>query len=546
MVFVKKGFGTLIDQLGILKYLDMKKREIDKEGNTEIKYSRGERFRSALEELGPTFIKLGQIISTRPDLLPQDIICELEKLHDAVPPFSFEEVKSRIENELGEKLENIFISFDEKPLAAASIGQVHLAKLKEEQSVVVKVQRPGIERKIEQDIRILKDLAWFIDHHTKYGKLYDFTKMIKEFEYTLKNELDFKVEGENAEIFKKNFLTDKQIVIPSIYWSYSTRGILTMEYIDGISLNDMETLKKEKIDFELIARKIAKSILEQILEDGFFHADPHPGNVMILPNNRIVFLDFGMIGKLKEQRKVQFLKILLGIAFRNSKLIVKAIISLDAMTKRSDIKKLEKEIDKLIDHHIDLSLKDIKLGEIFSEIFNLAFKYSIKIPSEFTMLVKTLATTEGIIERLAPELSIIEIAKPIAKKLMFKIFSAEKITKDIIEGALDYSELIKDFPSVMNNFLKKMEDEEFTFSFEIKNIDKILKHFDKISNKISFSIALLALSLIIAGLIIGFGIAANSATELYMFNLSVLKYGLIIAVLMALWLIFSIFKTGRF
>lgn len=545
-VFIKYGFGTLIEQLGILRYLNIKRKVIRSEEKKVIKRTRGERFRLALEELGPTFIKLGQILSTRQDILPQDIIHELEKLRDAVPPFSFEEVKLRIENELGENLESIFMYFNEEPLAAASIGQVHLAKLKDGQYVVVKVQRPGIEKKIEQDMNILKDLAWFIDNHTKYGKLYDFSEMVKEFEKTLKNELDYRIEGENTEKIKDNLSKDKNIVIPSIYWRYSSKRVLTIEYIKGISLNNFEALKKENIDCKLIARNIARSIAEQILRDGFFHGDPHPGNIMVLPDNRIVFLDFGMVGKLNEERKIQFSKMLMGIVLKNSKLIVQALISLDTIAKRLNLKKLEKEIDKLRDKYLEMPLNEIKLGEVFNEIFDLAFKYSIKIPSEFTMLAKTLATMEGVVERLDPELNVLEVAKPIAKRLLFNMFSVKKITWDIIEGALDYGRLIKEFPYLMLDFLKKMEEEDFSFYLEFKSVDKILNRFDRIANKISFSIALLALSFIITGLIIGSGLAANVGTEVYFFNLSILKFGLIIAVLMILWLIFSIIKTGRF
>jgi len=470
----------------------------------------------------------------------------LEKLQDAVPAFSFEEVKSQIEIELDERLENLFMDFNEQSLAAASIAQVHSAKLKTGQRVVVKVQRPGIERNIELDLKILEDLAWFVDNHTKYGKLYDFSGMVKEFEKTLKSELDFRIEGENAETFKENFSKDKNIVIPSIYWLYTTRRVLTMEYINGIRLNDLRVLEKEGIDRKLIARNLAKFILKQILSDGFFHGDPHPGNIVVLPGNKIVFLDFGMVGKLNKERKNQFLKMLMGIVFKNSKFIVQSLIDLNVMARRSDIKKLEKDIDILRDKYLEIPVSEIKVGEVFNEIFGLAFYYNIKIPNEFTMLAKTLVTSEGLVEKLDPGLNILEIAEPIAKKHMFNIISIEKMERKILEGALDYGKLIKDFPSLMLNFLRKMEDEDFTMYFEFKSVDKILKYSDRIANRVSFSIVLLALSFIISGLIIGSGMAANMGTEVYFFNLSILKFGLFIAVLMILWLIFSIFRSGRF
>lgn len=544
-VFVKHGFGTLLDQLGILKYLKIKKKSVNKD-DREKQLSIGERLRLVLEELGPTFIKLGQIMSTRSDLLSENIITELEKLHDSAPPFPFEDAKACIEYELGEKLEAIFIDFNEKPLGVASIGQAHLAKLKDGQQVVVKVQRPSIEKKIEEDINILKDLAWFMDTHTKYGKLYEFSTMVKEFQSILRDELDYRIEGENAELFKVNLSKDKQIIIPSVYWDYTTRCVLTSEYMDGISLSKIEELERENIDREAIAKAISKSIFEQILKDGFYHGDPHPGNIMVLSHTKIVFLDFGMVGKLKEERRKQFLKILLGVTFRNSRLIVEAIMGLDAMTKRSDIKRLQYEIDSLRDEYIELPLNEIKLAEIFNKIFNLALEYKIKIPNEFTMLVKALATMEGVVEKLSPELNILEIAQPIAKKLMFKVFSPKTIKNDIAEAVFDYGNIIKDIPDFFLNFLRKMEDDDYVWSFKLRGSNEILKRFDKITNKISFSIALLSLSIIMAGLIIGFGMAARVGSQAYIFNLSILKLGLVAAVLMYLWLIFSIFKTGRF
>jgi len=546
MVFAKYGFGALIDQLGILKYLNIKRKVIVNKEKEWAGYSLGERFRLALEELGPTFIKFGQILSTRPDILSENIINELEKLHDGAPAFSFEEVKLCVERELSEKLEDIFKDFNKEPLAAASIGQVHLAKLKDGKSVVVKIQRPGIESKIEKDIMILKDLSWFINNHTKYGRLYDFSRMVKEFENILRDELNFRIEAENTEAFKENLVKDKRIVIPTIYWNYTTRYILTSEYIDGISLSNFEALEKANINQKRIARIITESILEQILRDGFYHGDPHPGNIKVLSDSKIAFLDFGMVGSLREERKRQFIKVLLGIAFGNSKLIVQAIMDLGAMTKQSDAKKLEFEIDNLREEYIELPLNKIKLAEIFNKIFQLSFKYNIRIPHEFTMLVKTLATMEGIIERLDPELNILEIAQPIAKKLVFKLFSTETIKNYMKEGIFAYGNLIKEFPDCILNFFRKMEDEDYTLNFKLKSTNEILKRFDKITNKISFSIVLLSLSIIIAGFIIGFGMAATVETEAYIFNLSIFKFGLIAAVLMYLWLIFSIFRTGRF
>lgn len=546
-VFAGHGFGAFIDQLGLLRYLKIKKRIIKTETENEyVKLSIGERLRLALEELGPTFIKLGQVISTRPDLFSKEIINELEKLQYAVQPLSFTDIRPVIENEFDDKLENIYSEFTEKPLAAASIAQVHLARLNSGKQVVVKVQRPGIERLIDLDLKILKDLAFFIDNHTQYGKLYDFSKMVKEFENTLKNELNFRVEGENAETFRRNFSKDKDILVPSISWIHTTRRVLTMEYIDGIRLSDFEALEKAGIDHKLIARKLAASIFNQILRDGFFHGDPHPGNIMVLPDNTIVFLDLGMVGKLSEERKLQFLRILIGIASQNSKLIVEALMELNALTARVNTNKLEKEFDAIRNNYFAHELNKIKIGELLNEIFRIAFSYKIMLPSEFTILAKSLITMEGLVEKLDPQLSVLEIAEPIAKKLTFAALSPEYFAKIIFRGITDYSGLIKKLPDFILSLIKKIEDEDFTFNFKIQDIEKIMRRIDRISHRISFSIILLAVSIIIAGIIIGSGMSAHTGAEVYQLNIVLLKIGLVVAAIITIGLIISVFRSGNF
>lgn len=545
-VFVKHGFGALIEQLGLFNYLNIKRLRKKDSKVIKEKLSIGERLRLSLEELGPTFIKLGQILSTRSDIFPPDVIAELEKLQDAAPPIPFENVKSVIESEFDDKLENIFKEFNETPLAAASIAQVHLARLNSGKKVVVKVQRPGIERSIDLDLRILEDLAYFVDHHTKYGRLYDFTKMVQEFKNILKNELDFRCEGKNAEVFKKNFSKDRGVKVPNISWIHTTRRVLTMEYIDGIRLNDFTALDNAGLDRKLIARNLAESMLKQILRDGFFHGDPHPGNIMVLPDSTIVFLDLGMVGKLNEERKIQFLKMLMGIVFKNSRLITQAIIDLDAMRHCVNIRKLEKEIDILRDKYITMPLNEIKVGEVLNEIFHLAFSYNIMIPREFTMLAKSLVTLEGVVGKLDPELSVIEVAEPIARKLMYKIFSPEKLGKEFLSEVVDYGNLIREFPVFMLNFLKEMEDNEFAMQFRLKDIEHIEKCINGIFNRVSFSIVLLAVSIIIAGIIVGSGMSAHTSVEVYFLNLTVLRIGLVIAAIIIIGLIISVFRSNRF
>ncbi|MBE3592971.1 MAG: 2-polyprenylphenol 6-hydroxylase [Thermoanaerobacter sp.] len=545
-VFIKYGFGAIIDNIGILKHINVR-RKILKQTNDEniAKLSRGERLRLALEELGPTFIKMGQILSTRSDILPKDIIKELEKLQDKAPAFSFDEVKSVIQNEFGENLEEAYAEFEPTPLAAASIAQVHKALLWSGKTVVVKVQRPGIEKIIAQDMRILEDIAKFVDNHTKYGKIYNFTKMVEDFKKRLEEELDFRIEGGNAEKFKKNFLKDKKVKIPSIIWTHTTRRVLTMEYIDGIPLNDFNAIDEAGLDRGTIARNLAKSVLNQILRDGFFHGDPHPGNIMVLEDGTIAFLDFGMVGSLSSERKRQFSKMLLGIVYKNSRMIVESVIDLNAMTLNVNMKKLEKDINNLRDRYVEIPLEKLKVGEVLNGIFDLVFSYNIVIPNEFNMLAKSLITLEGIVEKLDPKISVLEVAKPIAKQLIPRMFSTQHMKEEIINATMDYGRLIKELPSFLLNFLRKTEEENYAVELKIRDFENLEKRVDKVFNRLSTSIILLALSIVIAGILIGSGMSANAGAEMYKLNEIILKIGLAIAFVIVLGLAISIFRSGR-
>lgn len=545
-VFSKHGFGLLLDQLGIFSHLKLKKSICNSKIEPDSsKLSKGERLRLCLEELGPTFVKLGQILSTRADVFPIEVVEELKKLQDSVPPFSFLEVKAVIEEDLGDQLKNIYKEFDEKPIAAASISQVHRARMNSGKPVAVKVQRPGIEQTIHEDLNILKDLAHFIDHHTQYGSLYDCSGMVMDFENVIQNELDFTKEAENADIFKKNFTKDEGVTVPGVKWIYTTKRVLTMEYIEGIRIDDCKTLEASGIDTWQLANRLATSVSNQILRDGFFHADPHPGNIQVLPEGTLVFLDLGMVGCLNETRKRMISDFFVGVASRDSTMVVKSIIDMETMPKRSNIKKFEKDVDKIIEKYLTMPMNEIKVEELLYEIFSIAFLNHIKIPREFVLLGKTLGTLQGLLQRLAPDLNALMVAKPIAKKLVARSLSAEEIGRDIKRSLWNYKELLKEFPSALLNFLGKLEEDDFSVQFEIKDIHNIQKRFERVFNRISFSVVLLAVSIIIAGIIIGSGLSANAGSEMYLLNLTVLKTGLVLAGIIIVGLVVSMFKSRR-
>lgn len=539
-VFMKHGFGALLDQLGILKYLKLPRRPAP--ADTE-RLTLGERFRRSLEELGPAFIKLGQLLSVKPGLLPAEVALELEKLRDAVPAIDFAEVRTVIEGEFGMELVRLFPEFSREPLAAASIAQVHSARLPGGERVVVKVQRPGIERIIDQDLRILEDLAGFMDRRTKYGKLYEFGPMVAEFEALLRNELDFRIEAQNAAVFRKNLAHDPTVCVPAIYWSHSSRRVLTMEFIDGLSLSDPAALAGAGLDCRLLARRLAHSLLYQILRDGFFHADPHPGNLMALPGDRIALLDLGMVGRLSEERRDEFVQVLAGLTFGNDRLVVQALIDLDLPRDQPlNLRRLEREVGRIREKYLSLAVNRIKVGEALRELFGLAYQFRLGIPQDFAILGKTLITLEGLVERMDPDLSILEIAEPITRRLLLGNLSPTRLRRRALGELLNVGLLARRLPGFLTNLLIKLEERDYMIQFRLAGGEEWLDRLTRVANRITFSIIVLAVSIIIAGVIIGSGIGGIVA-ELNQVN--ALKIETALAVLVIVALIVYLMKTGR-
>lgn len=545
-ILIRNGFGVLLDQLGILKYLRIRHRRDAADLEQESRYSIGERLRRSCEDLGPTFIKIGQILSTRPDVLSPEIASELQKLQDAVNPFPFAQVKQMIETSFGEKLEDVFPQFDEKPLAAASLSQVHSARLPTNQLVVVKVQRPGIDESIKVDLEILQDLVDFVDNHTRYGELYDLKGMVEELERTLTGELDFRKEGENADRFREIFTDHPGIKVPQIRWIYTTDRVLTMSRAHGMRIDQIEQLKKSGIDCSELGVRLARSVMRQIMEDGFFHADPHPGNMLVHDDGTITLLDLGMVGRLSQSRKKILSSVFIGIAAQDAHQVVRAFVDLNTMKQRVNLHRFESDVDKLLDQYLSLPLNEIQVGELLAKMFQLAYAYHIRIPSEFTLIAKVLITLQSILEQLDPDLNILVIMKPLASKLMHETFSLEDMAREGKRAVSDYGRLLKIMPSFLVNLFHKLEDDAYNMQIDIKDINKVQKHLDEISNRISFSIILLSLSIIIAGIIVGSSLNVSVAPALYTINIIILRVGLIIAGLILIGLLVSMIRSRRF
>ncbi len=548
-VLARNGFAVMLEQAGLFSYLKLRKKSVmaqsaEKAGNARLTV--GERLRMSCEELGPTFIKIGQIISTRPDIVSPEVAQELSKLQEAVNPFPFDEVKDVIEMSFSEPLEAIFSDFRQRPLAAASLSQVHQATLPTGKQVVVKVQRPGISESIEIDLDILSDLVHFIENRTKYGDLYDFSGMLSELDRTIHQELDFRKEGENADIFKRLFSKQPMVDVPLVHWIYTTDKVLTMSYVTGYRISQTAEMKNAGIDLTELGKRLASCISEQIFIQGFFHADPHPGNLIIQDDGSLVFLDLGMVGRLNENKRKILADMFVGIATQDAHQVVQAFLDMNTMRQRVNLRHFEADIERLLEQYMSLPVNEIKVGELLAEIFQLAFTYKIRLPAAFTLISKVLITLQGLLEKLDPDLNLLTLMKPVASRLMKERLSFDEIGRQVQRTGSDYYRLLRLLPTFFVNFFHKLEDDEYRIEFELKDIDKVQKHLDSIFNRISFSLILLGVSIIVAGIIIGTSMTAGAGPEMSRLNVLILRGGLVIAVAILLFLIISMIRSKKF
>ncbi len=540
IVLVKHGFGDMISHIHLPKHIDLGKKLLRRQADVKIKtYTRWERVRLALEELGPTFVKAGQIMSNRPDLLPKELIVELEKLQDLVPPFSTAEARRMIEEGLGAAISSLFKEFTDIPIASASIAQVHKAVLLSGEQVVIKVQRPGIKKVIDIDVGIMLNLATLMEEYLYGMKIINPVGIIREFERTIREEIDFTIEAKHVNRFSRNFKADPTIYVPKVYRDLTTRKILTMELIDGIKVSNVEALIAEGNDPEIIANRGTDLVLKQVFEQGFFHADPHAGNIMVLDNNIICFIDFGMMGSLLPSHRECLGDITVGIVNRDVKRIIRATLQLSGSRYIENSDRFEYEVSELVDEYYDLPLKDINVGGLLTSLFELVVAHKVKLPPDIYLLIKALITIEGVGSSIYPTFDMMSRIKPFASKLLKDRLSARRVAKDAYLSISEFALLARDLPTEIREIIEQIKLGEVKIEFEHKGLEPVLAKGDQVSNRIAYAIVL-------AALIVGSALIVMSKTPPMWRGIPLIGViGFAGAGVMGFWLLISILHHGK-
>ncbi len=539
-VLFKYGFGDFLELLKLDQYVEAGLQLISKKQPVHFeKLTHPQGLRMALEELGPTYIKLGQILSTRPDLIPVEFLRELAKLQDKVPPFPAQDARSIIESELGSTVEDLFADFNDVPLASASIGQVHRATLRTHQKIAVKVQRPGIQKTVEADLEIMLHLATLMEKNIEELAFHRPVNIVNEFARTLEKELDYQLEAANSKRAAFNFASDPDVSIPSIYDDFSTTRVLTTAFVDGIKVSDIERLKASGLDCKLITERGADILLRMIFEHGFFQADPHPGNLFVLPGNVICLIDFGMVGAVDRGSREIFVDLLDGLLKKDAQRVAQVMLQLTDWEEEPQTRIFELDVADFMARHLYKPLKDISIGGLLHNLLELASRHRLRIPPNIFLMMKSLTTVEGVARMLDPEFDIFTTAGPFIRRVIAGRFSPHRLSGDLYRFAADLIKFTQQFPQDLLEISRLIRQQRFYLKTENQGLDRTLATHDQISNRIAFSI-------IIAALIIGSALIVISEIPPLFYGISLIGIiGFTAAAVMGIWLLVAILRKGR-
>jgi ubiquinone biosynthesis protein len=539
-VLGRHGFGAILTQLGLDERLNMPRRWLRRETEDFERVPPAVRLRLALEELGPTFIKLGQIASTRPELLPPSVLNELSNLQDNVPPADWEDILPLIEAELGRPLQEVFVAFDPTPMASASLAQVYPAMLADGTHVVVKVQRPDVERVVETDLNIFTDIARLVRERVPGIVPFDPVEMAEEFAIALREELDYRREGRNADRFRENFENEDHIRVPAVYWEYTTRRLMVQERIRGIKIDDLTALDAAGLDRERIAMHASRLVIKEVMEDGFFHADPHPGNLLILPGEVIGLLDFGTVGYLDERDKGNLIRLYIAIIRFDAAAAVDQLVRMGIAEPDVDEIGLERDLRRLLRRYKGLPLKDISAAELLNEIQPVIYEYRLRVPSDYWLLIKTLVIMEGVGKRIAPEFDVFAVSAPYVRRFLIQLALPTSWGPEALRGLGSWAAFVGDLPGQTSRLMSRVERGRLEVQIKDPATESLVRQINHVANRVIQAILL-------GSLTVGLALLMPSLDLEWPWGLLTWAaiLGFAAVVVLALWLLWSIWRSGR-
>jgi ubiquinone biosynthesis protein len=538
-VLVRHGFGALVAQLGLDQALDLRQRLAPPPEQPVTRKTAAVHLREAITELGPTYIKFGQIASTRPDMLPPEFINELAGLQDQVPPAPWVEIQAVIEAELGRPLAQLFLVVDPTPIASASLGQVYAALLPDRTEVIVKVQRPNIEQTIETDLAILTDLARLAQERLPGAAAMDPVGIVREFAESLRNELDYRSEARNADRLRANFAKENYLRVPKVYWEYTTRHIEVQERMRGIKINDYPALVAAGYDRDRLAMNAAKALIKQVMVDGFFHADPHPGNLLILPGEVICLIDFGSVGSLDQTDRSYLVRLWIAVIRLDAEVAADQLLRMGIAGPQTDQVGLTRDLRRMLRKYAGLPLKEIVASEVLNAVQPLIYEYRLNVPTDYWLLIKTLVTMEGVGKALAPGFDVFAASGPYVQRFVLQMALPQSWAPGLVRQATGWLTFVSLFPRQATRVMGRLEASDVEVRVQVPEMRQATRESSSSTNRTVMAILIGAMVIALALLLPALNL------DIWPWNVAtwLIVIGFVFVVVVAFWLIISILRS---
>ena len=535
-VLLNYGFGDLLERLGLLKYLKWGRRIISRSKSEDVvELTTALRIRLALQDLGPTFVKFGQVLSTRPDLLPNEIVEELKLLQENVPPFSAEQAHAEIESALGVPTSELFSEFDDTPLAAGSLGQVHVANDESGTKYAVKVRRPGVVDEVERDVSLLAEAAQLIEKRLPEWSVFDPVGLVQQFSRTVRREMNYSREARTMREFARQFKDDMRLLVPVVDDKRSCSSVLTMQFIEGARVTDREAITAMRLDPRIVARTGAEIFIKQAFEFGIFHGDPHPGNIRVQPNGSIVLLDYGMVGFLDEKKRDQLVDLLLSVNRHDVDAAVDVVLELGQPTQPVEHPLLKTDVRDFIDAFYGVDLCKLDVGQLLNDFVAILANHGLRCPSDLMLLIRAIVTLEGIGRQLDPHFNLAEVIAPQVEAIVRRRYDPRRIAERAVADIKKLFKAAHDLPLHLGKTLQKASRDDLKVQLEHKGLDRLITEFDRSSNRI-------VVGVVVSSLVVAAALVIRTTSQSSLIIAVPLFF---ISGILGLWLVWGILRSGR-